>query len=383
MRITSFYKLLAGLLLLAGCTTTQKIQQHYTFEDKQVFDLIDRLNKNAQDKEAEKLLPEAYEQALDTRNAIKEANNGNLTGGDQHMSNATSWQVIQKMYEAIVSSPAAHKIIPNPVNASAQMQQEYSLAAQEYYNDGVTFLSYNSRQYAQMAYDAFAKANKAVPGYKDVAQLMAVANEKALIKVVVNPVNYYNNNYSYWGFNSDFLQDQMVRDLNFRAYSNVKFYTNWQASSLAINADKVVDLNFTNINIGTLSARNYNYQRSAQIQTGSTKSIPPQPVYETVYATVYVSERSMQSFATLQCRIYNTNNNGNILYDNFPSTYNWTYSTARYSGDSRALQPQDWALINNNNIMNTPGRNSIAEQLIRNSYNMLISRINSNVRFSE
>jgi hypothetical protein len=227
------------------------------------------------------------------------------------------------------------------------------------------------------------KADKAVPGYKDVAQLMLEAKDKAVIKVVVNPVNYYNNSFSYWGFNNDFLQDQMVRDLNFRAYSNVKFYTNWQASSEAINADKVVDLNFTNINIGSALTRNYSYKRSAQIQTGTTKSLPAKPVYTTVYATVYVTERYMQSYATLRCRIYNTNNNGNILYDNFPSTYSWNYATARYSGDRRALEPQDWALINNSYMMNMPGRNIVAEQLIRDSYNMLISRINSNVRFSE
>ncbi len=382
MNAASLYRMLLCFSLLAGCATTQKIEKHYTFEDKQVFDLIDRLNKNPNDKEAEELLPEAYNQALTTRNAIKETNYNNLNNGDRHIANATSWQVIQNIYQAIVLSVAARKIIPDPVNASAQIQHEYSLAAQEYYEDGQTYLSYNSKQYAQMAYDAFTKADKAVPGYKDVAQLMAVARDKAMIKVVVNPVNYYNNNFRYWGFNNDFLQDQMVRDLNFRSYSNVKFYTNWQASTQAINADKVVDLNYTNITIGSVFTRTYNYKRSAQIQTGNTKSLPPQPVYTTVYATVYVTERSMQNLATLQCRIYNTNNNGNILYDNFPSSYNWTYSTARYSGDSRALQAQDWALINNS-MMNAPGRNVIADRLIRDSYNMLISRINSNVRFSE
>ena len=233
-----------------------------------------------------------------------------------------------------------------------------------------------------MAYDAFDKANKAVPGYKDVAQMMVAAKDKALIKVIVKPVNYNNYRYSYWGFQNDFFQDQLVRDLNFRSYRDAKFYTDWQASSQNIYPDKIVEMNFTTIFIGQVSNRSYTYKRSAEIQTGSTKSNPPQPLYTTVSATVYVNERYMQSNAVLQCRIYNVNGNNNIMYDNFPATYNWTYATARYTGDRRALTAQDWQMINSNNMMNAPGRNEIATRLLQDCYNLLINRINSNIRFS-
>lgn len=370
------------LFLLMGCASTNSIQHHYTFEDKQVFELVDKLKKDPNNKDAAELLPQAYNQALETRKSLSEANYNNLVGGDKYMALAKDWQVIQNMYEAIVSTPAAYKAVPSPMNASVQIQKEYGLAANEYYNQGMVYLSHNTRQYAQMAYTAFNNANTAIPGYKDVADKMALAKSLSTIRVVVNPVNYYNTPYSSWGFQNDFLQDQMVRDLNLRAYPDVKFYTNWQARSQSINADKVVDLNFTNINIGQVSSRSYSYKRSAEVQAGNTKSQPSTTVMTTVYATVYVIELYMQSFATLQCRIYNTSNNSNVMFDNFPSTYNWKYATARYTGDKRALQPQDWQLINNSSFTNAPGRNEIAAQLFRDSYNMLLSRINSNVRFS-
>jgi hypothetical protein len=192
-----------------GCSTSKQVQQQYTFEDKQVFDLVDNLKKNPNDAASARLLPEAYEQALDTRKALTEAKYFNLAGGDRYIALAKDWAVIQQMYEAIVSTPAAHKAVPSPMNASAEIQKQYSLAANEYYNEGMNYLSYNTRQYAQMAYDAFDKANKAVPGYKDVAQMMVTAKDKALIKVIVKPVNYNNYRYSYWGFQNDFFQDQL------------------------------------------------------------------------------------------------------------------------------------------------------------------------------
>ena len=373
--------LIPVLLVAVGCSTSKPIQQHYTFEDKQVFDLVNNLKKNPKDAESARLLPEAYEQALNTRQALTEAKYFDLVGGDRYMALARDWMVIQQMYEAIVSTPAAHKAVPSPMNASAQIQKQYSLAASEYYNEGMTYLNNNTRQYAQMAYDAFDKANKAVPGYKDVAQMMLTAKDKALIRVIVKPVNYNNYRYSYWGYQNDFFQDQMVRDLNFRSYRDVKFYTDWQASSQNIYPDKIVEMNYTTIYIGQVFNRSYTYKRSAEIQTGSTKSNPPKPIYTTVNATVYVNERYMQSNAVLQCRIYNVNGNNNIMYDNFPANYNWTYATARYTGDTRALTPQDWQMINNNN-MNIPGRNEIATRLLQDCYSLLISRINSNVRFS-
>jgi len=381
MKNTLQILLIPVLLVAVGCSTSKPIQQHYTFEDKQVFDLVNNLKKNPKDAESARLLPEAYEQALNTRQALTEAKYFDLVGGDRYMALARDWTVIQQMYEAIVSTPAAHKAIPSPMNASAQIQKQYSLAASEYYNEGMTYLNNNTRQYAQMAYDAFDKANKAVPGYKDVAQMMLTAKDKALIRVIVKPVNYNNYRYSYWGYQNDFFQDQMVRDLNFRSYRDVKFYTDWQASSQNIYPDKIVEMNYTTIYIGQVFNRSYTYKRSAEIQTGSTKSNPPKPIYTTVNATVYVNERYMQSNAVLQCRIYNVNGNNNIMYDNFPANYNWTYATARYTGDTRALTPQDWQMISNNN-MNIPGRNQIATRLLQDCYSLLISRINSNVRFS-
>lgn len=368
------------VLAYCSCGTTSAVKQNYTFEDKQVFDLVDRLKKTPNDEEAQRLLPDAYKTALQKRENLTEEKYYNVAGGDRHIALANEWKVMQQMYEAILSVPAAQKVLPHPWDPSLKIQQEYNHAADEYYEQGLTYLNYDTRPNAQKAYEYFSKANKAVPGYKDVRDLMAEALDKSYIKVIVNPVNYYNNGYNFWGFQNDWLQQQMVRDLNFRSYKDIKFFNDWEARSQNITPDKVVDLNFTRIYISQLFNQTYTINRTKQVQTGETKTNPPKPIYINVTAAVYVTKRYMQSNATLQCRIYDVYSNRNSFYENFSNSYNWNIETATYRGDSRALTQEDLRMINNS-FTNAPGREEIADKLLRDSYNLLISRINSRVSF--
>ena len=213
---------------------------------------------------------------------------------------------------------------------------------------------------------------------------MQQAKEMATIKVVVRPVNYYNFGWNYWGFDRDYLQYKMVQDLNSSSsYQHLRFYTDRDADAQRIRADRIVELNFNDLYISPVYRDEYTIQRSKKIKTGQTKSNPPQPIYETVYATVYVTRQVLQSRASLECRIYDWATGRNYLSDRFPDNYTWREERARYTGDSRALEPSDWALINNNSGFNSPERNQIAERLINNCYNQLLSRIRSGVTFGD
>ena len=376
-------RLLYGLLLLClfGCSSGNRLSNRYTFEDKAVFDLIERLNKNARDNQAAGMLPAAYEAALAKRKEIIAANKNSGHLGDRWMEIAKEREVLLQMYQAIKASPAASRALPDIKDPSPAIASAKEKAATEYYNQGLEYMNYNNRQYARQAYDYFSKANNAVPGFKDVGNLLREAEEKSMIRVVVNPVRYDRYGFNYWGLTNDWLQQQMVRDLNAGSFRNVRFYADWEARGQNVRADRVVDLNFTSIFIGQLASNNYTIQRSAQVQTGTTKSNPPQPVYTTVYATVYVSRRILQSNASLECRIYDWATGRNILYDNFPDNYVWRQERATYKGDQRALTPADWALINNRFDDRPPGRNQVADRLIRNCYSLLLNRIQSGVSF--
>jgi hypothetical protein len=373
---------LLTLFLFLACSTTKQIEKRYTPDDKMVFDLIERLKKNPNDAEAAKLLPEAYQQAAELRKNINKTTFENMSEGDRWIEISTQLMVAQQMYEQIRTNPAIRKIIPDPWDPTLKIQEAKQKAAEEYYNQGQEYLTYNNRPYAQKAYDLFVKANTAYPNYKDVRSLMEQAQQLATIKVLVKPVNYYNNGWGYWGFNNDYLQYKIVRDLNGSSYRNVHFYTDADINALRIQPDRVVELNFIDLYIGTVLNDNYSINRSKQIQTGDTKTNPPQPIYETVRATVYVNRRVLQSRASLECRIFDWPTGRNILSDRFPDNYTWKQESARYTGDNRSLEPSDLALINSGNSnLNPPSRYELAQRLVDNCYNQLLSRIRSGVSF--
>jgi tetratricopeptide (TPR) repeat protein len=370
------------LCLLLACSPTKQIEKRYTSDDKLVFDLIERIKKNPNDAEAAKLLPEAYQQAAEVRKNINRNTFENMSEGDRWIEISKQLQVAEQMYEAIRTNPVLRKIVPNPWDPTLKIQEAKQKAAEEYYNQGQDYLTYNNRPYAQKAYDMFVKANNAYPNYKDVRNLMEEARQLATIKVLVTPVNYYNSGWNHWGFNNDYLQYKMVRELNNSSYRNVHFYTDADINSLRIQPDRLVELTFTDLYIGTALNDSYTINRSKQIKIGETKSNPPQPIYETVKATVYVNRRILQSRAALHCRIYDWATGRNIMSDRFPDNYTWRQESARYTGDSRALEPSDWTLINNSGSSpNPPSRYELAQRLVDNCYSQLLSRIRSGVSF--
>lgn len=372
--------LLFGLVLTA-CSPTKQIEKRYTPDDKLVFDLIERLKKNPNDADAAKQLPEAYEQAAEVRKNINSNTFNNMNEGDRWIEISKQLLVAQQLYSEIKGSLVISKIIPNPWDPTVKIQEAKQKAAEEYYNQGQQYLTYNNRPYARKAYDMFVKANTAYPNYKDVREMMQQSQLLATIKVVVNQVNYDNYGWNYWGFNNDYLQYKITRDLNNSSYRDVKFYSEDEARRLNIRPDRIVNLTFTDLYIGQLFNDRYSIDRSKQIEVGQTKTIPPQPIYETVKATVYVTRRVLQSRASLECRIYDWASNRNILFDRFPDNNTWKDESARYTGDKRALEQSDWNLINNSSNINPPSRNELAQRLIDNCYNQLLSRIRNGVSF--
>ena len=373
------FLLLCGLLL--NCSSTRQIEKRYTADDQAVFTLLERLKKNGDDAEAATLLPEAYKQAAQSRKNINSNSYNTLSPGDLWMEFANQLEVAKQMFHQIKAIPVATKLIPNPWDPSIRIQEAKQKAAEEYYSQGLHYMSYNNRPYGQRAYEMFVKANTAYPRYRDVERLLQQAQELATIKVVVEPVNYYNNNWRYWGFDNDYLQYSMVRDLNNASYNNTRFYTDREAEANFIKADRVVELNFNDLYVGSVYTDRYTIQRSKKIEIGQTRSVPAKSVYKTVTATVYVSRSILQSRASLDCRIYDWLSGRNILSDRFRDNFTWRHEVARYTGDKQALEASDWNLINSPDSVRPPSREELAARLVNNCYNQLLNRIRSGVSF--
>src|SRR5262245_50598567 len=131
------YLLVAGLLL--ECSPGNKAEKRRTPSDTAVFDLLDRLKKNPDDKEAAEQLPEAYQVAYQTRRDLNTNTYANMSEGDRWMEISKQLEVAQQLHTEIRANPAASKIIPNPWDPTVEIQQARSRAAEEFYNQGVAF----------------------------------------------------------------------------------------------------------------------------------------------------------------------------------------------------------------------------------------------------
>ena len=309
----------------------------------------------------------------------------------EHMSNIKSYQAGQQpdKWERVMKEYDQLNILATKVSGNDQARRLVTVqnydesftsardkAAESLYDRASNYLNKDDRQSAQQAFNLLQKANKLVPGYKDINNLMAIANERSILEIVINPVDYFNNNYSYYGFNNDYMQDRFVTDLRYQlgTSNNVRVYTEREAYQNKIYPDRVVDMRWNELYMPIPTQNNITREVSRNVVTGKTQD--GKPIYTTVYATLYITQRYVEARGSLSVRITDPKSNRTVMYEDFPGGYTTQEEYATYRGDSRALSAYDWAIINNNRGSN-PTRNNLFNEVMRQVYPQLINRIKS------
>jgi len=368
-------------LMLSACGSSKTYLER-SDEDKALLDAVKKLNKNEGDEQATQAIKILYTNILNSHLAkIKSFQTSNdLARWDKIIG---EYNDLQEAYNAILNSTAAFKLV-TPENFSTQLLETKQGAAEEYYTTAALFLSKTGRENAKKAYSYFKKSDKYIAGYKDVQTKINEAYESAIIDVVINPVqdnSFFSN--SGWGssglnYSNEYFQRTLVRDL---AYNNnnsnyaARFYSDWEAQRADVQPDWIVDLRLRNMDLPQPNSYTYRRNRSAQIQKGTDTS--GKPVYQTVYATVNITRMSFTAHADMDVLIRDVVSQRTISSRNFIEDYRWQEERASYSGDSRALNSQDWQLINNNNFY-TPRREMVLEEL----YKKLYPQVLNNIRYS-
>jgi hypothetical protein len=284
----------------------------------------------------------------------------------------------------VLAFPPASAVIRNPVQFRDAISEARQLAAEEYYNLAMELLRHNDRRDARAAIDLFNKATREVPNYRDINTQLRRAEEMATLYVVVNPVDYYNFGWNYWGFQNDWLQWEMINDLNRRSFRQTRFMSEQEARGRRITPERVVDMRFRRLMVSNPFTDRHTFQREKTIVTPDPRSADTARNTTrgsvVVRATVTVTKRYINGDADLETRIYDVPTGRNILYDNFPGRYNWVFESATFTGDSRALTDEDIRLLNNR-FDRYPTREEVGQQLIRDCYGVLVRRIEQGVNF--
>jgi len=371
---------LLAIIVLASCKSSKDYLLR-SDEDKTLYDVVKKLNKQNSDANATAALPVVYKQ-VQQRHLKKIANYNSYNEIGKWDKLYIEYNILQNMYEAIDNSPASRQLIA-PVNYYNEITDIRQSAAQDYYQLADSYLQSNNRENAKKAYSAFKKSDNWVKDFKDSKAKMDEAYNSSIVNVLVNPVQdnsfFFNTGWGNTGYNysNEYFQQNLIRDLGGKYATRypARFYTEWEARRDNIEPDWVVDLTLRNMDIPRPSVYNYSRNLSKQIQSG--KDTSGKPVYQTVYATLNIQKQSFNARAQMDLNMVEVATRRNIAYNSYTDNYNWLEEKATFTGDRRALSDNDWVLVNNN--FNNPTREDILNRLYRNIYPQLKNRISNEV----
>ena len=370
------------VLILSSCGSSKNYLERND-ADRALQDVVKRLAKDKNDADALTALPILYSNIkIDHLAKIKSySNSKDLNTFDNTIK---QYEALQNAYNAIINNTAAFKLV-NPQYFGTELLETKQAAAEATYSAADNYLAKQNREDAKRAYNLFKRADKYVPGFKDSRAKTNEAFEAAIINVLINRVEdnsyFFNSGWGNNGYNysNQYFQESLVRDLqNTNSYNRyaARFYTDWDARRENVQPDWVVDLRLRDISIPYPIIYNYQRQASANVQEG--KDTSGKPIYKTVYATLNLSRRSFDASAALEMNIRDIKTKRTISYRTFSNNYRWQEETGTYSGDSRALSSNDWAIINNNNY-NNPRKEDVLEDLYRKIYPQVKNEITNKV----
>lgn len=371
------------LFLFASCNSTRNSIAN-TQEDIALLNAIKKLDKNPSDAGLKNNLASLYDNAekihLDKIDVYT-----TLTEPGKWDKIISEYQALQHLSGVINSSANAKKLLRTDTY-DAKIEVAKGNAASDYYNKGIS-LNANDKTSSREAYYTFKKSLEFVPGYKDAERQMKNAYQNSIVNVIVNPVTdnsyYYNNaGWNNYGnsFNNDYLQRNLVRDLggDYSKNAMARFYTDWDARRANINPDLVVDLTWVNLDVPQPYTSQYSRNVSRQIEIG--KDTSGHVRYETVTATLYVTKKYFTATGDLESRITDAATRNIEDTKRYTSQFNWEHEYATYRGDSRALDGNALALLNNRNFQ-VPIKQDILNELYQRIYPQVKNGIYNSVRW--
>jgi hypothetical protein len=364
--------LLAGFtaFLFLACSSNRKIS---SAEEKNLYSKLRKLEKDPGNSTIRQEVIDLYHAAVlqqqDRVAALQRSSD--LSRYDKLIK---EMEQSQKISDAIRSSPAYRYI--TPANYYQQITLLREEATREWYNEGERYLRSAGRENAKYAYKAFKKAGQYGSATARFRDKMNEAYEKGTINIVIRPIQFEHYLFGSWNYN--FQRDQqtktLVNDLGGSYASSIpaRFYTEQEAMYKRIEPNWIVDLVWTNLDFSEPTVNRQTRTLTKNIQTGVDTA--GRPLYKSVTASLHVQKRIVQGSGYLEYRITDLDNRKNLSGNRSYAHFNWEDEYATYDGDSRALGPDEWQLINNRG-RRVPERNEILDEMYRNVYNEVKNKI--------
>ncbi|QJB31009.1 tetratricopeptide repeat protein [Chitinophaga oryzae] len=358
---------LLACILLWSCRSGEKLYNKGKY-DNAVTAFVKKLQRKPQDATALQLLPEAYRQAQ----KMHEDRVNNLLRSNNQLKwepIRNEYRTMQRLYEAIHSSPAALKIV-TPKDYSDAITGALENAAETRYDRGIALMQRGDKASARKAYDEFGAALKLIPNYRDAQERKDDAFQAGVVYVVVSEVDVRS---PYFQFSADQFRDYLVRSLQQRNVNRfVVFYDERTARNENLRPDQYIALRFLDFMVGQTYVDRARREVSKEIVTGTTRDTTGKTIntYTTVRATIVTTKTTVESRGLLDYQIADIHNGRILRSDRIPGSYTWFNQFATYTGDSRALSEADLAIIGGRDLPPPPPQDLFME-FTRPIYNQL------------
>jgi hypothetical protein len=368
MRISLLVLLLCGFLL--ACSKKTYLER--SNENAALSDAIKQLDKRPDDAAASEAVPILYKNIQDYQLKLIESYRS-ITDISKWDKLVSAYTTLQSFHDLILATPAASRLV-SPVNYQVELLETKQQAAEAYYHYGKDYMQLEGRDNAKKAYQAFKKVKSLMSNYHRIDDEIEAAYEKGMIRLVVNTIRdqsyFIRNGWGNYGANysKEYFQDKLVRDLSLIEDQPMQVYSDWQAQRDRVDPDWTVDIILREINIPSPQTRTYTRQSNASVENG--RDTAGRPIYQTVYATLHITEYSFTARCVMDVDIRDWENRKSINNTSFREEYRWKQQTGRYTGDSRALTNADWAIIHNQN--NT---NITKEEVLQELFSKLYPRV--------
>ena len=344
MNIKFYLSFILCSILLFSCTNAKKLYQKGRYDEAVVL-AAKKLGKKPNDASTLDILQNAYRFAVeDHESRIRNYSNSN---SDLRFENIYGeYTSLQYLYDAIRRSPSVYSVV-QPTDYSSYITTYKEEAGNARFERGLELLDQNNKQSSREAYYEFQKALALKPGDLSIKQKMEESYANAVTHVVILPLTRYGYQYSSYNFDYQNFNYKILRYLNNNRSQFVKYYSQSGPGSQDVQPDNLVDMRFSDVNIGR-----YRDQRS--IREVSKQVVAKEIVikkdsvvkeYITVKAKITTITRTIQANALLQATVRDYNDR-RLWSDTYRGDYSWTYTFATYTGDERALAEEDKKLIN-------------------------------------
>lgn len=365
--------------LIAGCTSGRKALEQGNYLQA-IEKAVSRLANDPDNRKATKVLTDGYPMAMDF---YQEEIDQILSGNDQFKWGETLdiMQRVNHLSDLIRRVPAARKLVPSPKTYTSEIADVTQRAAEERYQAGLNNLQGKSRDDAKQAYYNFQRADQLIPNYKDVDQKMAIAKDRATLKVILEPIPLPSKRYQ---LSANFFYSEVIKqmDAKFPSQSFVNFYTPDEAEKYQVQyPDFVVSLEFYDFFVSRPNhyEKQENLSRTVEQEVKvrvNRDSVRIEKRPQKIHGKIKIITDEMMSKGLLNVQVEKYQSRDVVINDQIPGQFVWRNQYGVFVGNEGVLTKELIEILNNKAVP-PPNPQDMFVEFTKPIYSQLTDRLSN------